>query len=140
MLGDRPPSSRSRSSGGAVAPPLALTPTLCCCCCSSSCGPEQQLELVAFRDGRAPRPRRGCTPERPLLAPWLRRAEVDGRIVLEYGDEIVVLGGAQARAVLDGLLSLLDGSRTVAEIARELRSPLASSREWSPTCAHTGSS
>jgi len=62
--------------------------------------------------------------ERPLLAPWLRRADVDGRIVLEYGDEIVVLGGVRARAVLDGLLPLLDGSRTAARIAGELRMPL----------------
>lgn len=67
----------------------------------------------------------GLHAERPLLAPWLRRAEVDGRIVLEYGDEIVVLGGARARAVLDGLLPLLDGSRTAADIARELRTPPA---------------
>lgn len=66
----------------------------------------------------------GPPAERPLLAPWLRRAEIDGRIVLEYGDDIVVLGGARGRAVLDGLLSLLDGSRTVAEIARELGSPV----------------
>ena len=37
----------------------------------------------------------GLPDERPLLAPWLRRAEADGRIVLEYGDEIVVLGGVR---------------------------------------------
>ena len=67
----------------------------------------------------------GALAERPLLAPWLRRAEVAGRIVLEYGDEIVVLGGARARAVLDGLLPLLDGSRTAAEIAAELGSTVA---------------
>jgi bacteriocin biosynthesis cyclodehydratase domain-containing protein len=67
----------------------------------------------------------GPLAERPLLAPWLRRADVDGRIVLEYGDEIVILGGVRARAVLDGLLSLLDGSRSAADIARELRTPLA---------------
>jgi signal transduction histidine kinase len=67
----------------------------------------------------------GLLAERPLLAPWLRRADVAGRIVLEYGDEIVVLGGARARAALDGLLPLLDGSRTAAEIARELRNPVA---------------
>ena len=69
--------------------------------------------------------REGLLAERPLLAPWLRRADVAGRIVLEYGDEIVVVGGARARAVLDGLLPLLDGSRTAAEIARALGTSVA---------------
>jgi bacteriocin biosynthesis cyclodehydratase domain-containing protein len=55
-----------------------------------------------------------------LLAPWLRRTELDGRLVLEYGDEIVVLGGRGGRALLDGMLPLLDGSRTAAEVAAEL--------------------
>ena len=57
--------------------------------------------------------------ERPLLAPWLRRATSEGRLVLEYGDEIVVLGGAGAAALLEGMLPLLDGTRTVADTAAE---------------------
>lgn len=62
----------------------------------------------------------GPLAERPLLAPWLRRAEVDGRLVLEYGDEIVVLGGERALALLEGLLPLLDGTRTTADAAAEI--------------------
>lgn len=62
----------------------------------------------------------GSLEERPLLAPWLRRAAHDGRLVLEYGDEIVVLGGERALALLDGLLPLLDGTRTPAQAAAEL--------------------
>jgi bacteriocin biosynthesis cyclodehydratase domain-containing protein len=63
--------------------------------------------------------------ERALLAPWLRRAELDGRLVFEYADELIVLGGAR-RDVLDRMLPLLDGSRTTAELAAELElSPAA---------------
>jgi len=39
----------------------------------------------------------GPLPERPLLAPWLRRAtSADGSELLEYGDEIVAVGGDTA--------------------------------------------
>ncbi len=62
----------------------------------------------------------GPPPERPLLAPWLRHAGSEGRLVLEYGDEIVVLGGERATALLDGLLPLLDGTRTTADAAASL--------------------
>ena len=41
--------------------------------------------------------------------------------MLEYGDEIVVLGGARAPALLDGLLPLLDGTRTTAGRGRGAR-------------------
>lgn len=61
--------------------------------------------------------------ERPLLAPWLRRATSEGRLVLEYGDEIVVLGGAGAAALLEGMLPLLDGTRTVTDTAAALGAP-----------------
>lgn len=65
----------------------------------------------------------GPAAERPLLAPWLRRTRSrDGRLVLEYGDEIVVLGGERALALLDGVLPLLDGTRTAAAVAAELGS------------------
>jgi len=62
----------------------------------------------------------GPPTERPLLAPWLRQATAHGRLVLEYGDEIVVLGGARALALLDGLLPLLDGTRTTTDAADAL--------------------
>lgn len=66
-------------------------------------------------------PTNGGPPlERPLLAPWLRRAASEGRLVLEYGDEIVVLGGERAVALLDGMLPLLDGTRTAADAAAQL--------------------
>ncbi len=39
----------------------------------------------------------GLLPERPLLAPWLRRAtSPDGSLLLEYGDEIVAVAGDPA--------------------------------------------
>jgi bacteriocin biosynthesis cyclodehydratase domain-containing protein len=39
----------------------------------------------------------GPLPERPLLAPWLRRAtSADGSLLLEYGDEIVAVAGDPA--------------------------------------------
>jgi bacteriocin biosynthesis cyclodehydratase domain-containing protein len=56
--------------------------------------------------------RQGSLPQRPLLAPWLRRATVGGSLLLEYGDEIVVLEGK----AVDGLLSRLDGSRQLDEL------------------------
>jgi bacteriocin biosynthesis cyclodehydratase domain-containing protein len=55
----------------------------------------------------------GPPPERPLLAPWLRRADVDGSILLEYADEIVVLDGPAAPS----LLLLLDGRHALDELA-----------------------
>jgi bacteriocin biosynthesis cyclodehydratase domain-containing protein len=46
----------------------------------------------------------------------LRRADVDGRLVLEYGDELAFLGGP-ALPLLEALLPLLDGTRGVDELA-----------------------
>src|SRR5262249_46884698 len=64
-------------------------------------------------------------PERPLLAPWLRRAATPGRILLEYADSILVLEGRSAELLLPVLRPLLDGSRStddlVAEIGEEAR-------------------
>jgi bacteriocin biosynthesis cyclodehydratase domain-containing protein len=64
-------------------------------------------------------------PERPLLAPWLRRAATPGRILLEYADSIFVLEGRSAELLLPAMLPLLDGSRStddlVAEIGEEVR-------------------
>jgi bacteriocin biosynthesis cyclodehydratase domain-containing protein len=50
-------------------------------------------------------------PDRPLLAPWLRRAERDGALLLEYGDEIVAVEGDVSLAVA------LDGTRLLAELS-----------------------
>ena len=55
-------------------------------------------------------------PERPLLKPWYRLAQVDEGILLEHGGTVVAFGGAAARTLLPALLPLLDGTRTVAQI------------------------
>jgi bacteriocin biosynthesis cyclodehydratase domain-containing protein len=55
-------------------------------------------------------------PELPLLAPWYRVAEDEGRIVFEHADRAVLLEGAAVRQLLPRLLPLLDGTRTVADI------------------------
>lgn len=59
----------------------------------------------------------GPAADRPLLAPWLRRLDDGGRILLEYGDELIVLGGGAATDVLPALLARLDGTHTVEEAA-----------------------
>ena len=49
----------------------------------------------------------GSLPERPLLAPWLRRLVREDELLLEYGDEIVVLEGELAPVLsLDGARGL----------------------------------
>jgi bacteriocin biosynthesis cyclodehydratase domain-containing protein len=63
----------------------------------------------------------GSLPQRPLLAPWLRRAAVDGSLLLEYGDEIVVLEGE----AVGRLLVLLDGARTLDELSQAERDAVA---------------
>ena len=57
------------------------------------------------------------TPERPQLKPWYRLADDGCRIVLEYAHSVVVFEGRAARRLLPALLPLLDGTRTIAEIA-----------------------
>ncbi len=64
------------------------------------------------------RPRR--FPERPQLKPWYRIAEAEDRVVLEYGQAVVVFEGGAARTLLPPLLPLLDGSRTVSALAGTL--------------------
>ena len=56
-------------------------------------------------------------PERPYLKPWYRTADDGGRLVFEYAQTAVVFEGKAARALLPALLPLLDGTRTVAEVA-----------------------
>jgi bacteriocin biosynthesis cyclodehydratase domain-containing protein len=57
---------------------------------------------------------------RPALAPWCRLVEADGRVLVEHGGTVVTLEGAATRRLLPALLPLLDGSRTVDELARAL--------------------
>ncbi len=59
-------------------------------------------------------------PERPLLAPWYRLVEDGDRLVLEYGQAVVVLEGAAVRTLLPPLLPLLDGTRTVEDVIARL--------------------
>jgi bacteriocin biosynthesis cyclodehydratase domain-containing protein len=63
----------------------------------------------------------GPLPERPLLAPWLRRAAAGGAELLEYGDEIVAVEGEG----LSRLLPALDGTRTLAELGPSEREAVA---------------
>ncbi len=59
----------------------------------------------------------------PLLAPWFRLVEDDDRLLLEHGQEVVVLEGAAVRAFLPALLPLLDGSRSLDEIVACIGEP-----------------
>jgi hypothetical protein len=59
-------------------------------------------------------------PEHPLLAPWYRLVEDGDRLLLEHGRSVVVLEGGAARVLLPALLPLLDGARTLDELAAEL--------------------
>jgi bacteriocin biosynthesis cyclodehydratase domain-containing protein len=58
----------------------------------------------------------GTLPERPLLGPWFRRQQIPLGLRLEYGDAIVDLGGS----AVDALVPLLDGTRTIDELATAL--------------------
>jgi bacteriocin biosynthesis cyclodehydratase domain-containing protein len=62
----------------------------------------------------------GCIPVRPLLAPWYRVVGRGDRLLLEFATSLVVLEGAAVQALLPVLLPLLDGTRTVDELARRL--------------------
>lgn len=59
-------------------------------------------------------------PERPLLAPWYRLVGDGDRLLLEHARSVVVLEGAAVRVLLPALLPLLDGTRTLAELAGRL--------------------
>jgi bacteriocin biosynthesis cyclodehydratase domain-containing protein len=59
-------------------------------------------------------------PERPLLAPWYRLVGDGDRLLLEHGQVVVVLEGAAVTAFLPHLLPLLDGTRTVEDLAARL--------------------
>jgi len=59
-------------------------------------------------------------PRCPLLRPWYRVAQADGRVLIESGVECVVLEGRAATRFVPALLPLLDGTRTVPELAERL--------------------
>jgi bacteriocin biosynthesis cyclodehydratase domain-containing protein len=59
-------------------------------------------------------------PLRPLLASWYRVVEDGRRYVFEHGHRAVVLEGGAVRELLPRLLPLLDGTRSVDELARAL--------------------
>jgi bacteriocin biosynthesis cyclodehydratase domain-containing protein len=61
---------------------------------------------------------------RPLLAPWYRLVEDGDRIVFEHGRSVVVLEGGAVRMLLPALLPLLDGSRTLDDLAQRLGEPV----------------
>jgi len=57
---------------------------------------------------------------RPLLAPWFRALGDGERLLLEYAQSVVVLQGGAVRTLLPALLPLLDGTRTVDDLAARL--------------------
>ena len=63
-------------------------------------------------------------PRLPLLAPWYRVVGDGERLLLEYGQSLVVLEGAAVRALLPALLPLLDGTRTVDGLVERLGAPV----------------
>jgi bacteriocin biosynthesis cyclodehydratase domain-containing protein len=57
---------------------------------------------------------------RPLLAPWYRAVGDGDRLLLEYAQSVLVLEGGAVRTLLPALLPLLDGTRTLDELAARL--------------------
>jgi bacteriocin biosynthesis cyclodehydratase domain-containing protein len=62
-------------------------------------------------------------PALPLLAPWYRVVGDGERLLLEYAQSLVVLEGAAVRTLLPALLPLLDGTRSVDDLAARLGPP-----------------
>jgi bacteriocin biosynthesis cyclodehydratase domain-containing protein len=58
--------------------------------------------------------------DRPALKPWYRLACCDAGMTARFGPSTLLFEGAAARELLPVLLPLLDGSRTVEELARRL--------------------
>ena len=63
-------------------------------------------------------------PTRPLLKPWYRLSTSPGAAVLRYGSSVLEFEGSAAAEFLPHLLPLLDGTRTVDEIASCLGEPV----------------
>lgn len=62
-------------------------------------------------------------PPRPLLKPWYRVATMPEGMLLEHARSTVSFGGAAAVQLLPALLPLLDGERTIDEIAAAIGPP-----------------
>jgi bacteriocin biosynthesis cyclodehydratase domain-containing protein len=60
-----------------------------------------------------------------MLKPWYRVQPDGDRVLFEYGHRLVVLEGGAARRLLPALLPLLDGRRTLEEIAASLGEAVA---------------
>lgn len=61
-----------------------------------------------------------AVPDRPALAPWYRLVADGTRTMLEHAGSVVTLEGRAAATLLPALLPLLDGTRTVEGLVREL--------------------
>jgi len=61
-------------------------------------------------------------PARPHLAPWYRLVGDGDRLLLEHGQVVVALEGAAVSTLLPPLLPLLDGTRTIDDIAQRIGS------------------
>lgn len=59
-------------------------------------------------------------PIHPYLKPWYRIAQDEERLILEYGQAVVVFEGRAVQRLLPALLPLLDGTRTIDEITVSL--------------------
>lgn len=64
-------------------------------------------------------------PASPALAPWCRVVADGGRVLVEHGDSVVTFDGVAAVKLLPALLPLLDGTRTVEDVVRDLGEPVA---------------
>ena len=62
----------------------------------------------------------GEVPERPALAPWCRLVQDDDRFLAEHGGTLVTFEGRAVRTLLQRLLPLLDGTRTVDDLEAAL--------------------
>ena len=63
-------------------------------------------------------------PEKPLLKPWYRLAREGDRVLFHYGESLLTVEGKAAVRLLPALLPLLDGTRTVDDIAAYLGEPV----------------
>jgi bacteriocin biosynthesis cyclodehydratase domain-containing protein len=59
-------------------------------------------------------------PRRPRVHPWYRVAEGSDWVAFEYAQTVVTFEGAGAKRFLPALLPLLDGTRDLDELGREL--------------------
>ncbi len=59
----------------------------------------------------------GADADRPALKPWYRLATCDAGVIARFGPSSLLFEGAAAHALLPALLPLLDGTRTLDELA-----------------------